>query len=333
MTTIVETPSSSQMSSIAPSAAPAARPTRITTPSRKRKESTTDNTPAEEVPKSTKTKLKSAKKADMEEAEQEDNLEPEGKEDNAVGGKQKKEKESKEKACVWLRATQSCEQSSDLPGRAHIMATHKLTLTLPSMGGTPAKTQALQPGDIVTAWTDQAKARKLEFVIYRIQKGKCALHWQLRCRHADEAALTQIAAANVTKVTAGIPQDTEDERAAFLKAEDARDMTGVEIKKKEDEAQAKLKKKLKKQRASAPREPPTLGNILRPADFMAAFQEVRELAQEMKEEQVTSKATVEVYIKRLEKAIMELKAETGRLETTRNSLTHYGMNRSISSPR
>lgn len=143
----------------------------------------------------------------------------------------------------------------------------------------------------------------------------------------------QIAAANVTKVTAGIPQDTEDERAAFLKAEDARDMTGADIKKKEDEAQAKLKKKLKKQRASAPREPPTLGNILRPADFMAAFQEVRELAQEMKEEQVTSKATVEVYIKRLEKAIMELKAETGRLETTRNSLTHYGMNRSISSPR
>ena len=170
-----------------------------------------------------------------------------------------------------------------------VMVTHKLTLTLPSMGGTPAKTQALQPGDIVTAWTDQPKARKLEFVIYRIQKGKCALHWQLRYRHADEAALTQIAAANISKVTAGIPQDTEDERVAFLKAEDARDMCQAQISEEGGRGPGQAQEETQEATCEcATREPPTLGNILRPADFMAAFQEVRELAQEMKKEQATS---------------------------------------------
>jgi len=174
-----------------PEPATTSRRGRPQVPSHKRKEATTaESIEVIGVAEKPKKKKAGTRKGDMENVDEEQVAPPEGADDPDAIKHKKKEKESKDKACKWLRAEQVDAGKEALKGRAHIVTTNCLHLKRSTNSGAPPDTQNLVPGDRVTVWTEKAALRKAEWVVYRIEKGAQADHWQIRCRFGDEASLT-----------------------------------------------------------------------------------------------------------------------------------------------
>lgn len=320
-----------------PAAAPSvpARPSREKVASSKRKEAEAASAPDPAPVAAKAATTKCSKKTDKEKADKEKEITteiPEGGEEEEATKKKVKERDSKEKACPWLHAEQTANQPTRLQERNSFEMTEKITLSVVGKKGGAAKTQIIVPGDVIQAWTSDAKCRKLDYVIYRLQKGVNATYWQMHCRHADEARLTKISIADITNIRPSNPNETVDERRVFLKDLDARELAIMQGKQEEDEQKARSKKKLKKLAATSSREPPTPGNVLRPSDFASAHKAMLDLMEKMKEEREAERLEIKAYLAELNKARADLDKETQRLEKVREDLTRYGMNRSMTVP-
>jgi hypothetical protein len=270
-------------------------------------------------------KKKTSKTGNTDEIVEEASLLPEGSEDPDAAKKKKKEKASKESVCKWLRATHIAKVSNAVEGRPHIVRTPLLALSLPGTNGAAAHTQDLIPGDRITAWTEKTANRKLEWVVYAIEKGVQADYWHVRCRLDLEGELTTIPVANITKIITGVSKETKDERDKFLDELDERQALAAKAKKEEDNQRAKQKKAIKKQAAVSPRKSPTVGNCLRPGDFQEALRALREHHEDLKKERQEDHAKLTEALQRVSHTQQELAKETTRLERIKNDLTSAWM--------
>lgn len=152
--------------SLAPSPTPVApvttsRQRRPQQASQKRKEAdAAEQSGAVVVPEKPKKKKAGTKKGDADNADEDTIPAPEGVNDPEASKQKKKEKESKDKACKWLRAEQRDKGTVALEGRPHVVTTSGLDLVRPGSSGAAAQTQDLVPGDSVTVWTDKPALRK-----------------------------------------------------------------------------------------------------------------------------------------------------------------------------
>lgn len=296
--------------------------------SQKRKEAdATEHTGAVVAPEKPKKKKAGTKKGDADNVDEDTIPVPEGVNDPEASKQKKKEKESKDKACKWLRAEQRDKGIVALEGRPHIVTTSGLDLVRPGGNGAPAHTQDLVPGDSVTVWTDKPALRKNKWAVYRIEKGAQADHWHIRCRLQDEASLTSFPVANITGVIKTDPKETVDERTNFLKVEDQRLLEMAQKKKEDENIRAKQKKKLKKQQAVTPRERVTPGDILRPSDFQEAMKSMQQMTANYEAKRAEDHALLRAAIEDLKSMKAELAKKLVRLEKVKEGLTNYGMNR------
>lgn len=160
--------------------------------------------------------------------------------------------DSREKVCRFRSAEQRAKPMSEPAGPVQI--TPVLELVLPK-----GDTLTIRPGDLVTHWTLNKAHRKVEFLVFRIQKTVQATNWTLIGRESNkDGQLLRFPAADIISATAALaPEDTLQERTTALATLDHSAARKIEDVQEEESRRKKAKKDKKASKNKLLRPTPT----------------------------------------------------------------------------